>query len=600
MLSKLLLLAIAIVFVIHCLSLDFTQDDAYISYRYAENLIQGNGLVFNSGERVEGYTNFLWTILLSLFAKLGLDMITVSKILGIASGCVTLLLLHQISRLFFPKRDWLLALFPPFLLTASSAFAYWSISGLETSFFVMMVLLSVYLYLTRPRLSVLSCSLSALVRPEGVLIFAILLLHKLLFRKDRFDEFLLYVGGFGALLLPFAVFKLLYYGNVLPNSFYAKTGLSFEYVRSGLEYFWQFVEHYGLWGVLYLLPIVLYRRLDSPVRLLALLVYIFTLCVILIGGDVLKAHRFFLPILPIFYLLFVVCLQKLIVWIRSSIVQRAVVTAVLLLASSAFFLIPHGWIREVRAAEEGLVEKMRFVAEYFNEHYRGSFTIALPTIGAASYYLGTEVRVIDMLGLTDRYISRHPEKIEGIAATWKERKYNSRYVLSRDPDFILFSTGHKPSAPAERALLLNSKFRQNYFVIPILEDEMRFVPVFKMKGVYSGENEIFEDTRFVDLFYDGVSLAMRGRHRQAIDRLNEVVLIAPKDFALPYELMGQYSIELIEYLAAEGYFKKAIEIDDHTVLSHVFLASIHQANGRDEEAEKERRKVYLYDPNFPW
>ena len=69
--SRLILLAIAIIFVIHCLSLDFTQDDAYISYRYAENFIQGNGLVFNPGERVEGYTNFLWIILLSLSPSSG-------------------------------------------------------------------------------------------------------------------------------------------------------------------------------------------------------------------------------------------------------------------------------------------------------------------------------------------------------------------------------------------------------------------------------------------------------------------------------------------------------------------------------------------------
>ncbi|MGB3093337.1 MAG: hypothetical protein WBC42_09030, partial [Candidatus Zixiibacteriota bacterium] len=161
--SKLILLAIVSLFVIHCLSLNFTQDDAFISYRYADNLLQGNGLVFNSGERVEGYTNFLWIIILSIFTKLGLDMIAVSKILGVASGCATLILLYQLSRLFFPKREWLLPLLPPLLLTASSAFAYWSISGLETSLFTMMVLLSVYLYLTYPRAWGISCAVSALV-----------------------------------------------------------------------------------------------------------------------------------------------------------------------------------------------------------------------------------------------------------------------------------------------------------------------------------------------------------------------------------------------------------------------------------------------------
>src|SRR5690606_38133881 len=39
------------------------SDDAFISFRYAQNLVEGHGLVYNPGERVEGYTNFLWTVL---------------------------------------------------------------------------------------------------------------------------------------------------------------------------------------------------------------------------------------------------------------------------------------------------------------------------------------------------------------------------------------------------------------------------------------------------------------------------------------------------------------------------------------------------------
>ncbi len=62
-------------------------------------------MVFNPGERVEGYTNFLWIFLLSVFAKFGLNIIVVSKILGICSGCVALFLLYKISALFFQTRN---------------------------------------------------------------------------------------------------------------------------------------------------------------------------------------------------------------------------------------------------------------------------------------------------------------------------------------------------------------------------------------------------------------------------------------------------------------------------------------------------------------
>ncbi len=598
--SKLILLVIILIFVIHCLSLNFTQDDAFISYRYVENFTQGNGLVFNSGERVEGYTNFLWIILLSIFAQLGLDIILVSKILGIASGCVTLILLQQISQLFLPKKDWLLALFPSVLLTASSAFAYWSISGLETTFFVMMVLVSVYLYLTYPRLWVVSCALSVLIRPEGGLIFGILLLHKLVIRNDPLRKSFSCLAGFVLLLLPFVIFKVFYYGDILPNPFYAKTGLSFEYVKSGLEYFWLFLRHYALWGVLYLVPIFFYKSLDWRGRLLILLVYLYTLYVIIIGGDVLKVHRFFLPILPPLYLLFIICLRRLYAKLKSNLRGRVVLIFLLVSIPVFLFLLPHKWIRQTRAAEKNLVEKMQFIAEYLRRHYDDT-SIALTTIGSVSYYLGTEVKVIDMLGLTDKYISQHPEQIEGIAITWKERKYNTQYVLSCDPDFILFSTGLKPSAPAERALLLNSEFRQNYFVVPIFLSKTGFISIFRRKGPYSKENEIFKDTRFVDLFCEGVHLHIkRKRHKEAIEKLKRATMMCPKDFALIYEVIGACYINLGNYSLAEKYLKRAIQVDDWSVMPHDYLATIYQKTGRLKEAKAEKKKVYLYDPNFPW
>ena len=55
-------------------ALRFVQDDAYISWRYAENLARGLGLVWNEGEYVEGYTNFLWTVILAIPHRVGLDV----------------------------------------------------------------------------------------------------------------------------------------------------------------------------------------------------------------------------------------------------------------------------------------------------------------------------------------------------------------------------------------------------------------------------------------------------------------------------------------------------------------------------------------------
>src|ERR1035437_3918387 len=68
----------------------FVTDDAYISFRYARNLALHGQLVFNLGERVEGYTNFLWTVILALGIKLDVGPVALSRFLGVAFGIATL------------------------------------------------------------------------------------------------------------------------------------------------------------------------------------------------------------------------------------------------------------------------------------------------------------------------------------------------------------------------------------------------------------------------------------------------------------------------------------------------------------------------------
>ncbi len=66
------LLLAAPVLLAHIFVFNFVTDDAFISFVYARNLARHGQLVFNLGERVEGYTNFLWTVLLAGFLKVGL------------------------------------------------------------------------------------------------------------------------------------------------------------------------------------------------------------------------------------------------------------------------------------------------------------------------------------------------------------------------------------------------------------------------------------------------------------------------------------------------------------------------------------------------
>ena len=86
-----------LVLVPHALMFDFVNDDAYISFRYARNLSEYGQLVFNLGERVEGFTNFLWTILLAGGIHLGWSPVHLSRFLGVAFGIGVLAVLVRMS-----------------------------------------------------------------------------------------------------------------------------------------------------------------------------------------------------------------------------------------------------------------------------------------------------------------------------------------------------------------------------------------------------------------------------------------------------------------------------------------------------------------------
>ena len=83
-------LTVIVVFVLNVRCYYFLSEDCFISFRYARNLVDGNGLVWNPGERVEGYTNFLWVLILALGMRVHIEPEIMSNIIGIASGVILL------------------------------------------------------------------------------------------------------------------------------------------------------------------------------------------------------------------------------------------------------------------------------------------------------------------------------------------------------------------------------------------------------------------------------------------------------------------------------------------------------------------------------
>ncbi|MDP7112692.1 MAG: hypothetical protein QGH45_12050 [Myxococcota bacterium] len=147
-------------------------DDAFISLRYADNLLAGHGLVFNPGERVEGYSNFLWVLLLAAAGGLGLEMPAASQWLG---GLFGVGLVWATATALPGHRPW--RLLAPALLVGNLTVWLWAVHGLETVMFACWVTLGIRSDLRGwregrvPLGSALWYALAALTRPEGPYFF---------------------------------------------------------------------------------------------------------------------------------------------------------------------------------------------------------------------------------------------------------------------------------------------------------------------------------------------------------------------------------------------------------------------------------------------
>ncbi|MCX6829297.1 MAG: hypothetical protein NT002_08470 [candidate division Zixibacteria bacterium] len=582
-------------FVAHALSLSFTQDDAFISYRYVKNFLAGEGLVFNPGEQVEGYTNFFFIILMILCGRFGLDYILMSKIIGIASGALIMLL----SFLWFMRDSEeesanILALGAPLLLLTNGAFAYWSISGLETVFFAALVFWGLYLAAERNILFVPVMAVATLTRPEGGLVFVLIIIYSIFIKAARRPEIVRTILFYGLLVLPQIIFRLYYYHDLLPNPFYAKTGLSAEYFVAGVGYAWLFLQQYGLYGLLLLLPIAGFKLLNPAARLLVWVSFLYAVYILMVGGDVLHGHRFFIVLLAPFYLLFTTSLYAFADRILKLRKKPAMIAnyAILIIIGVMTFLIPRERLLVIRSAERGLVDNMQKEANIIHAARPGRFTVACTTIGAFSYYC--DAIIIDMLGLTDRTIAHNPRPLPGIQSGWKERNYNIAYLLERNPDLILFSTGTKPSAPAEKALFLSSKFRNGYY--PVFFQAGRFSAIYRAKGTFTGPDEYFINSEFIDDYIQAITYHHNKQYAPAFEYCRICLQKAPADFYIPLEIMGDIRMREKNFDEGVPLMEQAAELSGGYALPACFrLAAYYRAIGDTARANFYAEKFKKYN-----
>jgi arabinofuranosyltransferase len=420
----------------HC-----TVDDAFISFRCARNLASGNGPVFNVGERVEAFSNPLWVFMLALASLFKIDIVTAAKVIGLACGAITLVLLMRLCRraLAFSSAATLVA---AVYLGTNITLVYYAISGLETVFYAMTLVLMIYL-LTEGRVIAAGAAGAALAltRPEGILYVVPLAIGCRLNRcgwRRLLMILLIPIGAYGLL----TSFRVLYFGALLPNSYAAKIGpepipLVGSTPRAAVfqQYSWNASSmQKPLLCAVFLGAFVLAGRATAP---LIASVAVAAFFVWYGRGDWMSFWRFYAPVLPFFAAFWVGGLD----YIRLSLgrTYRAKAFWVVLLLP----LLVNGarTVRSVEALDRG--EEFN-PAMHSRAHARiGAYlasigspgdVVVVNEIGAIGYYSGCIT--IDMLGLSD---PRVPSLLRR-----SDLGAYADYILSRNPTFILLNDRQRP------------------------------------------------------------------------------------------------------------------------------------------------------------
>lgn len=566
------------------------QDDAFISFRYVTNFLSGHGLVFNPGERVEGYTNFLWIIFLALLTKFGLPLVPTARVVGILFSSGAMVTAAYAAFQLAPKRIWLWVLAVPLFLGANGAFAYWAGAGLETGLFAFLVSAAGICYHHRPALSLPFIALAVLTRPEGALLAFLFGVAGWALREKSWKQTLAFWGILALLLFPYALFKWFYFGSLLPNPFYAKTGLAREYWQSGLEYVALFLRHYALYGLVLVFPLFGWKKLTVFSRFCLFVFSGYGLYVIAVGGDVLKAHRFFVPVLFFGYFPFADALYQV---MRNWRYKGLVFAALVLVFGYSTYRIPLLYLQTSALTERILLADNTRTTRFFAPDTTAK-SFAVSALGVYSYYLGDR-RFIDMLGLTEPVVAKHPEKIAGLVSTWRERHFNAGHVLSQKPDVILFSTGMKPASLAERALFLYPDFRRNYR-LEFLSQEGFFNNYYRRFRDLPCDPKPDQPAQFVNLFNEGCNWIARDR-RRAFALFQEALARGPKDFPVLYTSLG-YLFHAFGMLdSAEAYLRKGMEMDGCGSMTRYYYSNLLYTQKRYAEAAAQDSILVRTVPN---
>ncbi|HLE04617.1 MAG TPA: glycosyltransferase family 39 protein [Anaerolineales bacterium] len=412
-------------------------DDAMISMQYARNFAHGQGLVWNAGgEHVEGYSNPLWVLVMAVFHLFPVPPPLMSLPVQVLSGLLlafNLILVKKLAEELTAHKT-VVGLVAVLLTAFYYPLNNWGLLGNEVALLTLFVTAAVWLAVSGLRRSEVSLGLyimmavGLLIRIDALVPFCAIWLYLALVDRRNRRKHLLWGGGLlVGVLLASTVFRMLYYGDVLPNTYYLKmTGYPVLLrIARGLYVMIQFMWHLN-W-VLLLFPFILFVVDRDKYKALLIIVFIAQIGYsVYVGGDGWEnrggSNRFVSIAMPLFFILFAVALdrlrQGLIAALGALASRRAIQTAstvamvsfacvgllnfnVLIYPSDLKYLL----LRTRSVFIGGNARNVR-IANYIQTVTGDQARVAVVAAGGIPYF--DERYSIDLLGKSDRTVARGP------------------------------------------------------------------------------------------------------------------------------------------------------------------------------------------------
>lgn len=431
---------------------DYYMDDAYIGFQYLKSVLAGHGFVFHpGGVPVEGVTNIGWQIVLAPFALIA-GPPAAAKALGVALALATLALVSRVGRIAGRGAPgsgfgglWLV---PLMLLATSFDFQYFALAGMETALLAVVLLAMAAradadpACWSLPALGAAGC----LVHPEAILVVPLYVAIGLTGEFGDRRRLITAMGVLAGLVLAITAVRYLYFGDVVPNTFHAKSGGLFLKIDGAFRFLAgrNINLAFPISGAL-ALPFLAFgylhvRRASPP---LAAMLAATTATGVAFGvyspPDWTELGRYSAPYLPSALILFwgglAACVDK--VWTADRPIWKG---RFLLLAATAL-LATQLWGMLVGMARmesyPGYVLAGRALvapAEWIRDELPGDATIATRRIGALAYH--SDRRVFDYVyGLTERDVAALvAERGSGFDATDADL---AALWVAHAPDYIL-------------------------------------------------------------------------------------------------------------------------------------------------------------------